>query len=305
MKLLKSLSLSAAALAIGLAGPALAHHHEATETASEAKASSPALWKVADEDTTIYLFGTVHALPADVNWKTGMIGEALDSSDTLVTEIDMTPESMSQLPALIMGKGLLPEGTTLRSLMSEEQKTSYEAGLAKLGVPAEALDTLEPWLAAMQLAQVVMQKAGFNAESGVETVLEKTVKEGTDREALETMEFQISVFDEMPQDAQLDFLLQSVEKPDEGIAMLKNLVDGWKVGKVEEIATMLNEGMMTNPVLAERLLYARNANWAVWIDERLDRPGTVFMAVGAGHLAGTKSVQDLLAEKGIPSTRVQ
>ncbi len=305
MKLLKSLSLSAAALAISFAGPALAHHHEATETATEAATSSPALWKVADEDTTIYLFGTVHALPSDVDWKTGMIGEALDSSDTLVTEVDMTPESMAQLPGLIMGKGILPTGTTLRSLMSEEQKTTYEAGLAKLGVPAEALDTLEPWLAAMQLAQVVMQKAGFNAESGVETVLEKTVKEGMGRDALETMEFQISVFDEMPQDAQLDFLLQSVEKPEEGIAMLKDLVDDWKVGKVDEIAAMLNEGMMANPVLAERLLYSRNTYWAGWIDARLDQPGTVFMAVGAGHLAGTKSVQDLLAQKGISTTRVQ
>ena len=59
------------------------------------------------------------------------------------------------------------------------------------------------------------------------------------------------------------------------------------------------------PILTERLFYARNANWAAWIDDRLDTPGSVFMAVGAGHLAGEKSVQDYLAERNISVTRIQ
>ena len=68
---------------------------------------------------------------------------------------------------------------------------------------------------------------------------------------------------------------------------------------------LANEAMEADPVLANRLLYARNANWAVWIDERLDSPGTIFMAVGAGHMAGNQKLQDKLAERGIKMMRIQ
>ena len=57
--------------------------------------------------------------------------------------------------------------------------------------------------------------------------------------------------------------------------------------------------------LAEALLYNRNEKWAGWVDDRMDRPGTVFIAVGAGHLAGERSVQDFLGERGFTVTRVQ
>ena len=52
------------------------------------------------------------------------------------------------------------------------------------------------------------------------------------------------------------------------------------------------------------LLFNRNANWAKWIKARLDNPGTVFIAVGAGHLAGPKDVQDQLETLGIKTQRV-
>ena len=78
------------------------------------------------------------------------------------------------------------------------------------------------------------------------------------------------------------------------------------VGKsLTQLAAMIKESAESDPVLADRLFYNRNANWAGWIDERLDAPGTVFMAVGAGHLAGEKSVQDYLAQRNITVTRVQ
>ncbi len=308
---LKKLALSTAALAFAATSPAAAQQSTPTPVepaqvaAADVEMSGPALWKIADEDTTIYLFGTVHALPEDVDWNTGSIGDALQSSDTLVTEIDMTPESLGQMQGLVMGKGLLPAGTTLRSLMSDEQKATYEAGIAKLGVPAEALDPLEPWLAAIQMSQIFMQKAGFKAESGVEAVLEKAVKEGTKRDALETVEFQINVFDEMPREAQLQFLLQSLEDPEGAVKMLDQLVVEWAEGDISTLASLMNEALLSSPVLAQRLLYMRNAYWAGWIDARMDQPGTVFVAVGAGHLAGEQSVQDFLAGKGISSTRVQ
>jgi len=82
------------------------------------------------------------------------------------------------------------------------------------------------------------------------------------------------------------------------------MVTEWVEGDADALAALMNEGM-SDPEAAEALLYSRNRNWAEWIDARLEQPGTVFMAVGAGHLAGEKSVQDYLTERGIVSKRVQ
>lgn len=302
-----STTLSAAALAFGLQACATVTD-EAPAPVAEAfvpTGEGPALWKVADEDTTIYIFGTVHALPADVDWNSGPVKTAIETSQSLVTEVDMTPESMASMGPLVMSKAMLTDGQTLRGLMNDEQKAAYEAGLAKMGIPAEALDGFEPWFAAINLVQITLQKAGYSGENGVETVLEATVPEGTERGALETIEFQLDIFDSLPIEAQIPFLLQTVENPDEGVATLGRIVDEWAVGNIDELAAMLQESAESDPMLTERLFYARNANWAEWIDDRLDSPGSVFMAVGAGHLAGEKSVQDYLAERNISVTRIQ
>lgn len=306
-RLLKT-TICAATLAFGLQGCATYADTEtvaASEPAFMPSGKGPALWKVADEDTTIYIFGTVHALPSDIDWNSGLVAEAIASSRTLVTEVDMTPESMNALAPMIMGKAMLPEGRTLRDLMTDEQRAKYETGLAQTGIPAEALDRFEPWFAAITVLQVTLQKAGVDGENGVEKVLEATVPEGTGRAALETAEYQIDIFDSLPLDKQVPYLIESIENPDESVALLNRIIEEWKVGDINELAAMLQESAETDPLLMERLFYNRNANWAGWIDERLDTPGTVFMAVGAGHLAGDKSVQDYLAEREIVMTRIQ
>ncbi|HSJ78140.1 MAG TPA: TraB/GumN family protein, partial [Erythrobacter sp.] len=124
------------------------------------------------------------------------------------------------------------------------------------------------------------------------------------RGALETAEFQLGIFDGMPQDAQVTFMMEAVDGMDEVKPMLDRMVAEWAKGDADALAAIMNEGM-SDPAVAEALLYSRNANWAEWIDNRMAEPGTVFIAVGAGHLAGAKSVQDYLAEKGITTTRVK
>lgn len=278
----------------------------AQEAAAELAAEKgPALWKVADEDTTIYIFGTVHALPADVDWYSGPVKTALDSSGSLVTEVDMTPEVLASMGQTIAAKGLFNDGRTLRGVMTDEQKAKFEAGIAKLGIPAEALDPLEPWFAAINIAQILLQSAGYDGENGVEKVLEATVAEGTERVALETVDYQISIFDELPMENQLAFLFQTVDDPQAGMVMLDRIIAEWAEGDAEELGRMLQEANAADPLITARLFHQRNADWAGWIDERLDAPGTAFMAVGAGHLAGENSVQDYLGERGISVSRIQ
>lgn len=335
MKLRSLLSLTALPFALLAAHPALADDHGA-HGAGATTGQGPALWKVADEDTTIYLFGTVHVLPAEIEWYDAAIASALTGSDIIVTEIPMDPSSEAAMQQLTMAKGMLPQGTTLRSLLNDEQKTQYATALSKLGgmieaqqlasAPAEVIaqyqdakaqglvpdpgdalaanfDPMKPWLTGLTLSILPLMQQGYDLNSGVEKVLLGKVPEKP-TDALETAEFQLGIFDSMTQEAQIAFMMEAATGIDELKSTLDRMVAEWAKGDADALAAIMNEGM-SDPAVAEALLYNRNANWAEWIGTRLDTPGTVFIAVGAGHLAGPKSVQDYLAQKGITVTRVK
>ncbi|QKG71535.1 TraB/GumN family protein [Erythrobacter mangrovi] len=309
MSLRTKLSLFLAApISLALQGCTAAHAEPALQPAAAAPVaearSGPALWQVADEDTTIYLFGTVHALPTAVEWYTGSIATALASSDTLVTEIppDATNDPASQ--QMVVSKAVLPAEKSLRDILPQDDRVAYEGALTTIGVPVNAFDRFEPWFAGMTLSILPLMKNGWTADSGVEHVIDVKAGEEKQRASLETIDYQIGLFDELPLKSQIAFLMASATNIDGIVPMMDRMVAYWMAGDADGLATLMNESL-SDPTLAQTLLYDRNANWADWIEKRLDAPGTVFIAVGAGHLAGDKSVQDFLEARSIPVTRLQ
>jgi len=296
--LFKRLIASAAALSLSLGGCAAGSR---VETPPRGAVPGPALWQVSDKDTTIYLFGTVHALPKDKNWFDSRIQRAFDASTELVTEVDISDVGSST--QALQAQGMLPEGQSLRDMMSPMDREEYEMALVSLGIPVETLDRYEPWLAAMTLSLLPLLRAGYDTQSGVEMALGEKAGADKKRGALETIEQQIELFDGMPVDAQLSFLDQTVEQIPKASNTLDAMVAEWIEGDATELARLMNSEL-TDPVLRDRLLIQRNANWADWIKRRLDTPGTVFIAVGAGHLAGKGSVQDQLRQRHVKVKRV-
>lgn len=263
----------------------------------------PALWKVADEDTTIYLFGTVHALPPDVPWYSGEIATAFEGSEELVTEI--IDEDQAAVQKAVMQTAVLPEGETLRGMMTPAERTKYEAALTRAGMPPASFDRVEPWFAAITLAIVPLAKDGLLRQHGVESLLDSRAKAlGHQHKALETAAYQLGLFDSLPPDVQKRFLMEVVENLPTVTTELGRIINAWKAGDVEAVAKLMKE-QDDDPAVAEAIIYKRNRNWADWIETRLDKPGSVFIAVGAGHLAGPGSVQDELRERGIDAARVQ
>jgi hypothetical protein len=260
----------------------------------------PAIWKVTDRDTTIYLFGTVHALPKDAQWFSGPVARAYAQSSELVTEIPLG-DTAGDAKA-IADRALLPKGQSLRDLMTPEDRKQFEAALVSLGLPVEAMDRFQPWYAALTLSLLPVTQAGYDPQSGAETTL--TAKsDGKSRAALETVGQQIGLFAGLPEKAQLKFLDDTVESVSTATTMLDAMVADWMKGDPDALAMLLNHDI-DDPLLYKRLLTDRNARWARWIDGRLKQPGTVFVAVGAGHLAGKDSVQEQLRKLGIKARRV-
>ncbi len=213
------IALAASAVALLFTGPACAQQSlpapvaDVRVPAEVVELGGPALWKLADDDTTIYLFGTVHALPSGVEWYRGPIADALSQSDVLVTEIIMDDSMPAKMQAQIAQKGLLPQGTTLSSLMDEQQLASYEAAMTKLGVPVQTFAPFEPWYAGMMVSMLPLLQQGYSPDQGVEAVLLKNA-EGKAKHALETIERQIDVFDTLPQQSQLRFLIDAAGNVD-------------------------------------------------------------------------------------------
>ena len=298
------LALAAFSACTGAAEPAPREPETQLETvAPDGPSARPALWKIADEDTTIYLFGTVHALPAGTEWYGGKVADSFEHSQELVTEI--LESSGEEARSAVMAKALLPANQSLRSLMSPAERTAYEQALAREGLQPAALDRFKPWWGAVFLATVPILKQGYDPKNGVEALLDAKAKSlSHPHSALETAEYQLGLFDSLPQEVQLRYLAEVVRTMPDARNELEGMIAAWKKGDADELAKLMNEDE-DEPALMEKLLYARNKNWAQWIRTRLDRPGTVFIAVGAGHLAGAGSVQDDLRAMGIASTRIQ
>lgn len=301
-------AVSLAALALFLSGCAT------TDTAAPASAEvaapapaapqGPALWKVADADTTIYLFGTVHALPDGAEWYRGALADALASADVLVTEVEAGKLLEPAAQQAFIAKAALPAGQTLRAMLDADQRAVLEAALTRLDMPVSALDQVEPWFAAMTLAAIPLIKAGYKMDQGVEMAIEGKLPRTTPREALETVDGQLTLFDTMPVPMQIAYLMSVARQVDQVAAGMNGMVDAWKRGDADKLAELMN-AEIDDPALAERLLYSRNREWAKWVEARLAKPGTVFVAVGAGHLAGQNSVQDYLAKDGVTVSRAQ
>jgi len=154
------------------------------------------------------------------------------------------------------------------------------------------------------LAQVLFQRAGLNPELGVERSLTASF-EGKPMSGLETVEQQFGFFDSLPEEAQRAFLEGVLESPEEIRGQFDQMLRAWSSGDTRAIGRTFNEDTTMSANLREILLTRRNARWAEWVQQRLARPGTVFVAVGAGHLAGEDSVQDYLRQRGLRAQRVQ
>ncbi|HZF44986.1 MAG TPA: TraB/GumN family protein [Sphingomonadaceae bacterium] len=296
------IAFAAALLALQFSAAAAAESAYPVPAPTEQPASGgPALWKLSDRDTTIYLFGTIHFLPSDVDWFSGPVETALRSSNEIVTELD--PSDAQRLPGLMQQTAFLPEGQILREMLSPDDRKKYEELLITLGIPIEQFDRYKPWAAGLTLSVLMTKRAGFDPEKGVEEVVEVHRPQNARRGALETVDFQVDLFAGLPEAQQIAYLNQVVETAPTLKEDLSAMLKDWLDGDADSLGQLINSAD-GDPALNRRMLTDRNVIWSGWIKDRLRKPGTVFIAVGAGHLAGKGSVLDQLRKRGIRSKRV-
>lgn len=262
----------------------------------------PALWKVTDKDTTIYLFGTVHALPKDTDWYKPHVKAAFEASDELVTEVSM--QDLDSVSSAMAAQATLPQGQDLRDLLNPQDRMAFESAMVGLGLPVGTFDRYKPWAAAFFLSLLPVQAAGFEADQGVDVKLTQMAGPNVKHTALETAAFQLGLFDGLPQAKQVEYLRAVVRSIPEIAPQIKEIAGEWVTGDTKGLARTYQSDN-TDALLHDKLITDRNRTWAHWIKQRLKQPGTVFVAVGAGHLAGRGCLQDQLGKLGIHAKRVK
>lgn len=300
----------AAALAIAPAAafadqPAPATPAAPAPAAAPLEDADPALWVVRDDDTIIYLFGTFHMLDARP-WFNDEVRTAFDASQELVLEARL-PENPIEIQPLIQQYALAAQDVpSLSAQLSAEQYAALDGIVTSLGAPSGAFDRLEPWFVSITLPGIVAQtRLGLRAEHGPETVLSAAARErGMAIGELEGLEWQFRMFDGMPVDQQLGMLRQALDNVDQIGEQLQPMLGAWSTGDVDGLAATITGTLTESPELYRMMFTDRNAAWTQWIQERMARPGTVFMAVGAGHLAGDDGVPALLRARGLAAERV-
>jgi hypothetical protein len=273
---------------------------------AKAPVANPALWAVSDADTTVYLFGTIHLLPKNYSWRSAKLDQAVNGSQQLMVETivdeNNPKEMLAALAALAFSRNLPP----IVQRVPPAKRPALEAAIKQSGIPRATFDQMETWAAAFMLLGNQFRAMGLKGGEGVEAVLRSSfASEGKPIGQLETNREQLSFFDALPEAAQRQLLEGAIDEPKNMTRDFQGMLAAWTRGDVEEIAKTFNRDLASSPELQDALIKRRNANWSRWIEQRMASPGSVLIAVGAGHLAGGDSVIALLKRDGYEVRRLQ
>ncbi|QFT77849.1 TraB/GumN family protein [Erythrobacter sp. THAF29] len=277
---------------------------------------SPAMWKIADEDTTIYLFGTYHVLPEGFRWRTPLFDKVMAEVDEVVfesrddEEVEPGDLSVDQLRLMLLLREYRSD-TPISERLSEQNREKFLRLLDAADIPAARVEHGPPLMAMLAIVMAMIEAEGSQRELGVETIIEAEFKEsGRPISAIEDF---IQVLENMfniDEVTMIDALEQGLTEWDGCELFDPADVDwsnehSWAQGKLD--AADLEE-MFEDPfgkALYEVLLTDRNRAWTDWVVKRLEQPGNLLLAVGAGHMEGPDSLVTMLEQRGVTSNRIQ
>ena len=276
-----------------LAGSIAVTPSASVEDPPPAQAVHPALWVVKDADTTIYLFGTFHALDGTTNWFKGDVKTAFDQSNELILET-LVPE--------------LPKKNGVAAAAPVSTSGQTKARFAKRGAASVSLSQAPPPASLLASTQIVMNASnarGMSSAQGADAILRETAENrGETVAGLESFQFQMNMFTSLPA-PESPAPAANPETMQKISIALAQLQDAWNRGDITAFDPMLAQMRAQSPVSYDTMFVQRNAHWAHWIADRLQQPGVVFVAVGAGHLTGPDSVQNQLAAQGVKAERIE
>jgi len=260
------------------------------------------MWLVEDSDTHIYLLGTMHALPEGTDWDQGKVAAAIDAADELVMEL--SPQELAAAGEIFQALAPRTEPLAMEKRLPPDALAQYRALEASGGDFGG--DALDDWAVMVLMGQRVTQNAELASSEGVESLLTaKFAGAGKPIGGLETAKMQLTLFETLDPQTQRALLTRAAKGTGRAVEDVRALTASWARGDVAALEKIINEDVDAVPAARKAILTDRNRRWSAWMKQRMERPGTVLMAVGAGHLVGIDGVPAMLEGEGLKVTRVQ
>jgi uncharacterized protein YbaP (TraB family) len=254
---------------------------------------------VAPAWTTVTLFGSIHLLPAGLDWRPPQLDAALARASEIWFELPIDAATNDEAAELSIVRGALPKGRSLIAMMTPDQaKRMVDAGVS-LNCAPEALDRMQPWMADLTLSIAEDARGGASATDGVEGQIQALTPATARRRAFETARQQIGFLAGAPVKDQIASLNWTVSEIQKDPTSYQRVVDEWMSGDLAGLEhDALDPLRQVSPTLFARLIDSRNRHWTSVLAARLKQPGSVVVVVGVGHLVGPGGLPALLRAKG-------
>jgi hypothetical protein len=271
-----------------------------------ASAPSPAfargetsVWTVKGRNNTVYLAGSVHALPKEQANFPEQLERAYRAVKVIVLEVDLDDMNPLEAVQFITTNGTLPTDQLLKDVVGAKDYQRVAKLATDLGVPEMAIARLEPWAAALVLTQFALNKTGFDPQLGIDMqITERAKADGKAIDGLETVIDQLGVFDGRTFPEQTRFLLDSTDDADNLQADLDKLIVAWRTGNMRALEKEFLKERAKSPALYDALLGTRNRKWLPKIEALLDDDQDYLVVVGTLHYVGPDGLLTLLKKRG-------
>lgn len=263
---------------------------------------SSVFWQVKGNNSTVYLYGSIHVGEASFYPLHPLIEGAFRDADYIVVEVDIESLDLAKWQAKITKRGMVAPGTSLADVISTPVLDKLEQQLAEMGLPVANFMRFQPWFLSMILAELQASSAGYISQYGIEKYILSEKSSRSKVIELESMQAQLQLLESLNSESLLAYTLLGF---DNGKVELQNLVHAWRCGDKATLEKILFEADMLTRVLVpdlaeieQRMFFSRNVEMAEKISDYLDTGrGEYFVTVGAGHLVGDKSIVDLLQQQ--------
>ena len=270
--------------------------------APHAKSATPAMWTIHGAQGTVYMLGSIHALPKNIKWQTPQLMTALNQSDTFVFEVPMNAESRAKAVQYFRQNALLPRGLALPSMFDSEMRSDFRQVVMLTHADPSFVVYMRPWLAALVLEGAATGTDALYPAEGVDNKVYAMAKSRgvTQFRALERDEDQFRLFikdgHEADEVADLRLVFKDIlaNRGSDG----KPLIDAWMHGDTKAIARLVPENKATTAAFRKAWIEDRNRKWVPQIEAMLDENRTFFVTVGAAHLVGKTGVPNLMRAAG-------
>ena len=271
----------------------------ATQIPATVEAAGPTIWELKGSGGSVLLLGSIHLMRKSDYPLPDAVQTAYDKTDRLWMELDIDDLDPIAAQGLIVSMGRLDDGRTLKDVMGSRDYAKASDKIAAMGMDLDMLGTLKPWFVAITVMNLQMMQVGFQPQYGLEQYLSGLARQdGKSIEGLETMEYQLGLFDGLPEKTQSRLLLQTLDEAADMEGQLDVMTRAWRSGDLDTMTRELEKSFGDYPDIYERLVVDRNRQWTSKLMELADTGSDTLVVVGALHLVGRDSVIEMLRSRG-------